>query len=156
MNNLGFFKSLNYDDGLQVVKAILERFTMQYGTTLGLNGNPQIRPLEYKFERDGVLYFDCATCYDSYREMLQHPYLQLCIGDPSTMSYLRIGGKVNFTKDEEVISECFHKSPALTSQFGNNRSCIIGYYLTETWAEFASFDPDLPNIKYTLNNKFDS
>ena len=42
---LAFFKSLDYSDGMSVVKAIFARWPLQYGTTLGLNGAPQIRPI---------------------------------------------------------------------------------------------------------------
>ena len=150
-----FFKSLNFDKGLETVTSILKHFPMQYATTLGLDGRPQIRPWEYKFEKDGVLYFDCADFYASYKEMQKYPYLQLCIGDQESMSYLRLGGKVNFTKDPEIVAECFRRSPVLCSQFGNRRQHIVGYYLTEAWAEFSSFDSDLPNRQYSLKNIYD-
>ena len=155
MTNLEFFKSLNYEDGLSVVTATLERFPLQYAATLGQDGNPQIRPIEFKFEEDGVLYFDTVTFYASYAELLAHPYLQLCVCDYETMTYIRLGGKVNFTTDQQIIDRCFAESPVLTSQFGNNREVVIGYYLTETWAEFNSFSEELPRRQYQLTNKFD-
>ena len=154
-DTLAFFKSLDYFDGMSVVKAIFARWPLQYGTTLGLNGAPQIRPIEFKFEKDGVLYFDTVTFYRSYQEMKEYPYIQLCICDQETMTYLRLGGKVNFTDDPEIIDRCFAESPVLTSQFGNNRDVVIGYYLTEVWAEFSSFSPELANKTYTLPNKYD-
>lgn len=154
-DKMAFFKSLNYENGLETVVAILRYFPMQYGTTLGLDGHPQIRPLEFKFENNGVLYFDCVDTYQSYQEMKEHPYLQLCIGDQETMTYLRVGGKVNFTKDKDVINQCFENSPVLSSQYGSRRSCVVGYYLTEAWAEFASFSKELSNQKYQLTNIYD-
>lgn len=156
MTNLEFFKSLNYDDGLSVVVNTFERFPLQYATTLGQDGNPQIRPIEFKFVEDGVLYFDTVVFYTSYAEMQAHPYIQLCVCDPETMTYIRLGGKVNFTKDEAVIKRCFAESPVLTSQFGDKPEVVIGYYLTEAWAEFNSFSEDLPRKTYALTNQFDS
>ena len=155
MRNLDFFKNLNYEDGIGVVTDICRRFPLQYGTTLGLDGNPQIRPLEFKFAEDGVLYFDTVEFYASYKEMLAHPFIQMCVCDQETMTYLRIGGKVNFTRDKEIIDRCFDASPVLESQFGDRREAVIAYYLTEAWAEFASFHPELENRKYDLRNKFD-
>jgi len=155
MTTLDFFKSLDYDDGLSVVTSVFEHFPMQYATTLGQDGNPQIRPIEFKFEEDGVLYFDTVKFYTSYAELLDHPYIQLCIGNQETMTYVRIGGKVNFTEDKDIINRCFEASPVLTSQFGDNRDIVIGYYLTDVWAEFSSFSKELPNKKYTLENKYD-
>ena len=156
MTNLDFFKSLNYEDGLSVVTDTLKHFPLQYAATLGQEGNPQIRPIEFKFEEDGVLYFDTVTFYTSYQELLVHPYLQLCVCDSETMTYLRLGGKVNFTTDQRIIDRCFAESPVLTSQFGENRDVVIGYYLTETWAEFSSFSEELPRRQYMLPNKFDA
>lgn len=156
MNNLEFFKSLDYEDGLSVVTEVFRRFPLQYGTTLGLDGHPQIRPLEFKFEEEGVLYFDTVVFYTSYQELLAHPYIQICVCDQETMSYIRLGGKVNFTHEKDIIDHCFASSEVLTSQFGDKRDLVIAYYLTETWAEFSSFSPELPSRKYDLTNKFDA
>ncbi len=155
LTNLEFFESLDFDDGLSVVTETFRRFPLQYGTTLGLDGNPQIRPLEFKFEEDGVLYFDTVTFYTSYREMLAHPYIQICVCDQETMTYVRLGGKVNFTDEKEIVDRCFENSPVLTSQFGDNRDVVIAYYLTEVWVEFRSFAPELPARTYRLENKYD-
>ena len=154
-SNLEFFKSLDYNDSLRVVVDVFKKFPLQYATTLGLDGNPQIRPIEFKFEEEGVLYFDTVVFYTSYQELLAHPYIQLCVCDQETMTYVRLGGKVNFTKDEAVINRCFESSEVLTSQFGDKRDVVIGYYLTEVWAEFSSFSPQLQSRKYTLPNKYD-
>ena len=62
------------------------------------------------------------------------------------MTYVRVSGKVNFTDDPEVIEKCFENSPVLTSQFGNMREVVIGYYLSDVQAEFESFSPQLPTI----------
>ena len=153
---LEFFKSLDYDDGLSVVVSVFERFPLQYATTLGLDGSPQIRPIEFKFEQDGVLYFDTVIYYTSYKELLEYPYIQLCICDQETMTYVRLSGKVNFTNDEDIINRCFEESAVLTSQFGDNRDLVIGYYLTEVTAEFVSFSEELTNRTWTLTNHFDS
>ena len=153
---LEFFKSLDYDDGLSVVVSVFERFPLQYATTLGLDGSPQIRPIEFKFEQDGVLYFDTVIYYTSYKELLEYPYIQLCICDQETMTYVRLSGKVNFTNDEDIINRCFEESAVLTSQFDANRDLVIGYYLTEVTAEFVSFSEELTNRTWTLTNHFDS
>lgn len=155
MTNLEFFRSLDYEDGLSVVTEIFRRFPLQYGTTLGLDGSPQIRPLEFKFEEDGVLYFDTVRYYSSYREMQAYPYIQLCVCDQETMTYIRLTGKVNFTDDPDIIDRCFENSPVLTSQFGDDRDEVIAYYLTEVRAEFRSFAPELPGKTYRLENRFD-
>ena len=71
------------------------------------------------------------------------------------MTYVRLSGKVYFTTDQSIIDRCFEASPVLTSQFGNHRDVVIGYYLTEVWAEFASFSNELPNKSWKLLNKYD-
>jgi uncharacterized pyridoxamine 5'-phosphate oxidase family protein len=155
MSNLEFFQSLDYEDGINTVVQILNRFPVQYAATLGRDGNAQVRPIEFKFEENGVLYFDTVLYYESYAELQEHPYIQLCVCDPETMSYIRLGGKVNFTDDETVINRCFEESSILTSQFGTNRDVVIGYYLTEVWAEFNSFTEGLSGRSYELKNEYD-
>jgi uncharacterized pyridoxamine 5'-phosphate oxidase family protein len=154
-SNLEFFQSLDFENGLDVVTKVFERYPLQYAATTGLDGNAQIRPIEFKFEEDGVLYFDTVTFYTSYKELQANPYIQLCVCDQETMTYVRLGGKVNFTDNPEIIDRCFENSPVLTSQFGDNREVVIGYYLTEVWAEFSSFSEELPSRSYSLTNKYD-
>lgn len=156
MTNLEFFKSLDYEDGLNVVVETFRRFPLQYATTLGQDGNPQIRPIEFKFEENGVLYFDTVEFYTSYAELQAYPYIQLCVCDQETMTYIRLGGRVNFTKDKAIIDRCFAESPVLASQFGHMREVVIGYYLTEAWAEFSSFSKELPSRTYALTNPYDA
>jgi uncharacterized pyridoxamine 5'-phosphate oxidase family protein len=150
MSNLEFFQSLDYEDGIKTIVQILNRFPVQYAATLGRDGKPQVRPIEFKFEENGVLYFDTVIYYDSYAELQEHPYIQLCVCDTETMTYIRLGGKVNFTHDEAVINRCFEESTILTSQFGTRRDVVIGYYLTEVWAEFNSFSESLSRRTYSL------
>jgi uncharacterized pyridoxamine 5'-phosphate oxidase family protein len=156
MSNLEFFQSLDYDDDINTIVQILAHFPVQYAATLGQDGKPQVRPIEFKFEENGVLYFDTVTYYDSYAELKEHPYIQLCVCDSETMTYIRLGGKVNFTDNESIINRCFEESTILTSQYGDNRDVVIGYYLTEVWAEFNSFSEGLPRRTYTLKNMYDS
>ena len=83
MTNLEFFKSLDYEDGLGVVTGTLERFPLQYAATLGLDGEPQLRPIEFKFEEDGVLYFDTVEFYTSYAELqVTHRFLRTTNSPP--------------------------------------------------------------------------
>ena len=154
-NTMSYLQSLDYEDGIGTVTSLLKYWPMQYVTTLGLDGKPKIRPLEYKFEEDGVLYFDTVDFYTSYKEMQAYPYITLCIGDQETMSYLTVTGKVNFIYDEDIINKCFENSEVLTSQFGNNRSHVSAYYLTECKSDFATFVKELGNHHWDLSNKFD-
>lgn len=117
--------------------------------------SPQVRPIEFKFEEGGALYFDTVEFYASYAELQAHPTIQVCVCNPQTMAYVRVGGTVNFTKDPAVVECCFAASPVLTSQFGENRSVVVAYYLTDVWAEFSSFSPELPNRSYRLPNHYD-
>lgn len=150
MNNIDFFKSLNYTNGIELVKAVFKRFPLQYATTLGLDGKPKIRPIEFKFEENGYLYFDTVEFYTSYKEMKKYPYIQVCVCDQESMSYVRVEGKVNFTRDKRIIDKCFENSKVLTKAFGNQKEVVIGYYLTEVNIEFSSLSKELENYKYTL------
>lgn len=151
MTNEEFFRSLNYDDGYEVLEKTFRRFPMQYGTTLGRDGEPQLRPLEFKFLEDRKFYFDTVDSYESYREMREHPYVMVCIGDQESMSYVRLWGRVEFTRDPELVRKCFENSPVLTSQYGDHPEKVVAYYLTNAKAEFATFLPGLKNHNYDFS-----
>lgn len=36
------------------------------------------------------------------------------------------------------------------------QEAVVGYYLTEVWAEFNSFSAELPSRTYTLANQYDT
>lgn len=151
MTNEEFFRSLNYENGEEVIEKTFRRFPMQYGTTLGRDGEPQIRPLEFKFVQNGKFFFDTVDSYESYREMKKHPFLMVCIGDQDSMSYVRLSGRVRFTKDPELVRKCFENSPVLTSQYGSHPEKVIAYYLDDARAEFSTFLPGLENRKYNFS-----
>lgn len=148
MNNEEFFRSLNYGDGIDVIERTFRRFPMQYAATTGLDGRPQLRPLEFKFQKDGRFYFDTVDFYESYKEMQKNPDIMVCIGDQESQSYVRLRGKVRFTKDEDVIRACFANSRVLTEQFGDHPEKVTAYYLEDAEAEFATFLPGLENRKW--------
>lgn len=52
---MNFFQSLDFENGLDVVVKTFGRYPLQYAATVGLDGNAQVRPIEFKFEEDGVL-----------------------------------------------------------------------------------------------------
>lgn len=150
MTNEDFFRSLNYEDGTDVIEKVFRRFPMQYGVTLGRDGEPQIRPLEFKFRQNGRFYFDTVDTYESYREMREHPFIRICIGDQESMSYVMLSGNVVFTKDPEIVKQCFENSPVLTRQYGEHPEKVIAYYLTDMTASFSTFLPGQENRKWKI------
>ena len=77
-----------------------------------------------------------------------HPYVRLCVCDQKTMTCVRMGGRVNLTTERSVLGRCFEAGPVLTGQFGNRQDEVIGYYLTEGRAEFASFPAELSGYRF--------
>lgn len=148
MTNEDFFRSLDYENGFEVIEKTFRRFPMQYAATTGLDGRVQLRPLEFKFQKDGKFFFDTVDFYESCREMRANPYIMICIGDRESQSYVRLRGKVHFTKDKETVQECFANSKVLTKQFGDHPEKVTAYYLEDAKAEFATFLPGLKNRKY--------
>lgn len=156
MTNEEFFRSLNYENGIQAIEAIFRRFPMQYAATIGLDGKPQLRPLEFKFQSEGKLYFDTVDTYESYREMQANPYIMICIGDQESQTYVRLQGKVHFTKEKEAVERCFSNSRVLKEQFGDHPEKVIAYYIEDARAEFATFLPGLQNRKWDLDHERDN
>ena len=53
-----FYRSLEEENSLNATLKILERFPEQMAATIGLDKRPQVRPVRFRFEKDGALYFN--------------------------------------------------------------------------------------------------
>ena len=48
-----FYRSLEEENSLNATLKILERFPEQMAATIGLDKRPQVRPVRFRFEKDG-------------------------------------------------------------------------------------------------------
>ena len=150
MTNALFFRSLNYDSAFDSVVAIFRHFPVQYAATIGLHGNPQVRPVSLCFAENGTLYFSAAKSSFFYAELCRDPRIQLCCYDDETGSSLRVSGKVCFTQEPAVLARCLSDDHAAGPQSDINAENVIAFFLTEMTAELRSPLEDVPDRDWAL------
>ena len=56
----------------------LDKIGLQYMATIGLDGKPKVRPVQYMVVRDGKLWFCTNSQKAMYAEMQSSPFVELC------------------------------------------------------------------------------
>ena len=69
---------------------------------IGLDGNPEARPVSPKSGEGDALFFEAARSTRLYAELSTRPGISLLCRDPEGDAFLRIGAKVIFAEDEEA------------------------------------------------------
>ena len=81
---------------MKLVVDFLKKSQTQYLATIGTDGKPKVRPFQFKLEEGGKLYFSTTNDKQVYKEITQHPYVELCACGEN-WSWLRLSGKVVFS-----------------------------------------------------------
>lgn len=63
---------------LQDVANYLDNIGIQFLATIGLDGKPKVRPMQYMILDDGKLWFCTNSEKDVYKELQANPSLELC------------------------------------------------------------------------------
>lgn len=87
---------------------------VMYLATVDKTGNPKVRPIMYYLERDGKPYFCTSNKKPMYKEMREHPKVEITVANPD-FAWLRISATVSFSKDMEIKKAIIEASPIVKS-----------------------------------------
>ncbi len=115
------------------IAAKLDDLGLQYLATIGLDGKPKVRPVQYMLLRDGKLWFCTNSKKAMYAEMKAQPFVDLCGSrlqdNEITTTWIRFSAEVVFppenTDEEkaslrEVKAAIMEKSPIVHELYQNN------------------------------------
>ncbi len=94
---------------MQKIVKFLKESEIQYLATIGLDGKPKVRPFQFMFEQDGKLWFCTSNHKEVYRELQKQAYVEVCASDKN-MHWLRLSGKVEFSKDLQIKERILNES----------------------------------------------
>ena len=60
------------------IAAYLDEIGLQYMATIGLDGKPKVRPVQYMILRDDKLWFCTNSEKAMYAELQKSPFIDLC------------------------------------------------------------------------------
>ncbi|MDR2516467.1 MAG: pyridoxamine 5'-phosphate oxidase family protein [Spirochaetaceae bacterium] len=93
-------------NALEETVAFLTAHTPQYLATIGLDGNPKVRPFRFMLEKNGRLFFATSNQKQVFAEMRHHREVELCIMGTGA-AWIRLKGSVVFVDDMALKKEIF-------------------------------------------------
>lgn len=129
---------------MSAVTDFLIKSQIQYLATVGMDGNPKVRPFQFMLEEGGRLYFCTSNQKVVFKEIQEHPYVEFCASGED-YSWLRLSGRVVFSEDLELKAKVQEASPLVKSiyQRPDNPDFEI-FYLDDAVATIADFSGNPP------------
>ncbi|EOU1648766.1 MAG: pyridoxamine 5'-phosphate oxidase family protein [Clostridium perfringens] len=132
----------------EVIKFLKEN-PVQYFATVGLDGKAKVRPFQFIIEEKGKLYFSTSNQKTIFSEIAKNPYIEICTASPN-FAWLRLNGKVVFSKDLEIKEKVLNSSELVKSIYKEATNPIFEvFYLEDAKAVIADFSGNPPK-EYTL------
>jgi uncharacterized pyridoxamine 5'-phosphate oxidase family protein len=129
---------------VNVVTDFLIKSQVQYLATLGLDDKPKVRPFQFMLEDGGRLYFCTSNQKPVFKEMQKHPYIEFCASG-ANFSWLRLNGKVVFSKDLALKARIQDASPLVKSIYKTpDNPAFEVFYLEDAAATIADFSGNPP------------
>ena len=99
---------------MSTVTDFLIKSQVQYLATVGLDDKPKVRPFQFMLEEGGRLYFCTSNQKPVFQEMRKHPHVEFCASGEN-FSWLRLNGRVVFSKDIKLKAKIQEASPLVKS-----------------------------------------
>ena len=110
---------------------VLQENPVQYLATIGRDGKAKCRPFMFAGEMDGKLWFCTNSTKDVYKDMQEHPYVELSVSSPS-YAWIRLSGKAVFENNMAAKEMCM-ANPIVKGQYGDASNPIFEvFYLAES------------------------
>ena len=136
---------------VDAVVSMLGKYPMQYIGVIGRDGKPKVKPFEFKYEENGKLWFDVMKNQETYRELMDNPYVEITVADRETTQWIRIDGKVRFVDDENIRKKVIASSPVLQKVCGSDDNLnVLPFTLDDVTVELSSLETDMEKHVFTL------
>ena len=111
------------------IAAYLDEIGLQYMATIGLDGKPKVRPVQYMILRDDKLWFCTNSEKAMYAELQKSPFIDLCGSCLQkyeiTTAWIRFSAEVVFPVESEEIrgikKAIMQKSKIVRELYNNNQ-----------------------------------
>ena len=109
---------------IKEVATYLERVGLQYMATIGLNGKPKVRPVQFMVLEDERLWFCTNSEKAMYKELMSCPSIELCgsrlDNDEIQTAWIRLSAEVVFEDNRQVKQLIMDKSSIVHELYQNN------------------------------------
>jgi uncharacterized pyridoxamine 5'-phosphate oxidase family protein len=127
----------------EVVKFLTEN-PVQYVATVGLDGKPRVRPFQFMGEHSGKLYYCTNNQKNVFKQIQMQPYIEISTSSP-TDAWIRLSGKVVFSKDKDIKKKVIEGNPLLKKLYQSADNPVFEiFYLEEATAVINDFSGNPP------------
>ena len=95
-----------------------------YMATVGLDGKPKVRPVQFMVEYDGKLWFCTNSKKSMYAELVKNPWIDLCgsklLENEIQTTWIRLSAEAVFEENLEVKKMIMEKSAIVHELYENN------------------------------------
>lgn len=106
------------------VAAYLGKVGLQYMATIGLDGKPKVRPVQFMVLEGGRLWFCTNSQKAMYAELQQNPCIELCgsklQNDEIRTPWIRLSAEVAFEENRPVKEMIMQRSAIVHELYHNN------------------------------------
>jgi uncharacterized pyridoxamine 5'-phosphate oxidase family protein len=135
---------LSTSNPVNAVTEFLIKSQVQYLATVGLDDKPKVRPFQFMLEEGGRLYFCTSNQKPVFKEIQKHPYVEFCASG-ANFSWLRLNGKVVFSKDLGLKARIQEASPIVKSIYkAPDNPAFEVFCLEDAAATIADFSGNPP------------
>jgi len=129
---------------MSIVADFLMKSQVQYLATIGVDDRPKVRPFQFMLEEGGRLYFCTSNQKTVFKELWKHPYVEFCASGEN-YSWLRLSGRVVFSKDRGLKAKIQEASPLVKSIYSTpDNPAFEIFYLDDAVATIADFSGNPP------------
>lgn len=109
---------------LQDLAAYLDFVGLQFMATIGLDGKPKVRPMQYMVIENSKLWFCTNEKKDIYAELQANPHLELCGSKLAekeiNTAWVRLSAEAVFEDNAKVRRMIVEKSEIVHNLYANN------------------------------------
>lgn len=113
------------DLSLQDVANYLDNIGIQFLATIGLDGKPKVRPMQYMILDDGKLWFCTSSEKDVYKELQANPALELCgcklEENEIQTPWIRFSAEAVFEERQDIRDAIIEKSSIVNALYSKMR-----------------------------------
>ena len=113
------------DLSLQDVANYLDNIGIQFLATIGLDGKPKVRPMQYMILDDGKLWFCTNSEKDVYKELQANPALELCgcklEENEIQAPWIRFSAEAVFEERQDIRDAIIEKSSIVNALYSKMR-----------------------------------
>ena len=110
---------------LRDVANYLDNIGIQFLATIGLDGKPKVRPMQYMVLEDGKLWFCTNSKKEVYAELQANPCIELCgcklEKNEMQTPWIRFSAEVMFEERQDIRDAIIEKSAIVNALYKNMR-----------------------------------